>query len=145
MCSINQEVSIMLLRSAVFVVLVYLNGKVSIKLPGSCNYIHTLSKTAVYGRNSHVTSLKLTWAPTHLVFHLFLWTRIKEHNLRTQRLENIPGKALPGHFSQGSARPDLDHWDRDRNWKCLSPNNETETEKFSVSMTRPRLKMLKSQ
>ena len=40
---------------------------------------------------------------------------------------------------QGSARPDLDHQDRD--WKCLSLNGETESEKVWVSMTRPRLKM----
>ena len=40
---------------------------------------------------------------------------------------------------QGSARPDLDHQDRD--WKCLSLNGETETEKVWVSMTRLRLKM----
>ena len=46
-------------------------------------------------------------------------------------------------WPQGSARPDLDQQDRD--WKCLSLNNETETKKVWVSMTRPRLKMSKSQ
>ena len=50
---------------------------------------------------------------------------------------------------QGSARPDLEHWDRDQYWKCLSLNNETktETENVWVSITRPklRLKMSKSQ
>ena len=35
--------------------------------------------------------------------------------------------------------------DRDRDWKCLSLNDETETEKVWISMTRPRLKGSESQ
>ena len=31
---------------------------------------------------------------------------------------------------QGLARPDFDHRDRDRDLKCLSLNDETETEKM---------------
>ena len=73
---------------------------------------------------------------------------------------------------QGSARPDLDHRDLDRDWKTLSLNDETETENVEsqwrdryrdwiypslndetdtktenvwVSMTRPRQRLKKSE
>ena len=41
---------------------------------------------------------------------------------------------------QGSARPDLDH--RVRDWKCLSLNNETETEKAKSQWRDPDWKCL---
>ena len=47
--------------------------------------------------------------------------------------------------SQGLARSDFHYRDWDQDQKCLSLNNETETEKVWVSMTRPRPKMSKSQ
>ena len=52
---------------------------------------------------------------------------------------------MPVCLLQGLVRPDFDH--RDRDWKCLSLNDETktETENVFVSMTRRRLKMPESQ